>query len=67
MEPIALQIPDAVKVSGLGRSSIYKAIQEGKLPTRKAGKRTLILADDLRKFIDALPPSLSTLKAARAA
>lgn len=55
MEPIALQIPDAVKISGLGRSSIYKAIQDGRLPIRKAGKRTLILADDLRRFICDLP------------
>ena len=66
MEPIALQIPDAVKASGLGRSTLYRAIQDGKLPTRKAGKRTLILAEDLRSFVGALPPSLNTLKAAKA-
>jgi len=66
MEPIALQIPDAVKISGLGRSSIYKAIQEGRLPIRKAGKRTLILSEDLRAFIGDLPTSPNTQKAIKA-
>lgn len=63
MDPIALQIPDAVKISGLGRSTLYRAIQRGELPTRKAGKRTLILADDLRKYIGALPAPLANQKA----
>ena len=55
MEPLALQIPDAVKLSGIGRSSIYEAIRDGRLPIRKAGRRTLILADDLRRFVSTLP------------
>jgi len=58
--PFALQVPDAVRISGLGRSSIYAAMKEGKLPYRKAGRRTLILVDDLRRFIEALPAGNST-------
>jgi hypothetical protein len=53
--PFAYQLPDAVKLSGLGRSSIYEAMRLGKLPYRKAGRRTLILAEDLRRFLENLP------------
>ena len=37
----------ACQVSGLGRTTIYEAIGTGKLEARKAGNRTLIVADSL--------------------
>lgn len=51
----AYTIPEAVFVSGIGRTSIYEANASGKLPFRKLGKRTLILADDLERFLAELP------------
>lgn len=54
MNPFALSIPDAVKVSGLSRTAIYQAFRDG-LPARKAGKRTLILAKDLEAYLANLP------------
>lgn len=50
-EPIAYSINDAVRVSGIGRTSLYAAISSQKLIVRKIGKRTLIPADSLKKFI----------------
>jgi excisionase family DNA binding protein len=38
----------------IGRDTVYKAIREGKLPARKLGKRTLIVASD-EMFLKALP------------
>src|SRR5262245_41101523 len=35
----------------IGRDTVYKAIREGRLPARKLGKRTLIVASDLEKFL----------------
>jgi len=52
---IGLDIPTAVAVSGLGRTKIYEAIREGLLPVRKYGRRTIIIADDLKDFLKALP------------
>jgi excisionase family DNA binding protein len=39
----------------IGRDSVYRAINEGKLPAKKLGKRTLIVAADLEKFLKSLP------------
>lgn len=52
---LAHTIADAAKVSGIGRSSLYEAIGAGKIEARKAGGRTLILAESLRSFISGLP------------
>ena len=55
--PLAVSIAEAVRMVGLGRTSLYAAIAAGKLKTRKAGRRTLVEIVALRQFIEALPPS----------
>jgi excisionase family DNA binding protein len=54
-EPIGLSIPQACESSGLGRTLIYEAIRGGRLTARKAGRRTIILPDDLRRYVESLP------------
>ena len=53
--PIAVTIPDAVKASGMSRSSIYEALKRGDLNARKAGRRTLISFADLQAYLANLP------------
>lgn len=53
--PIAVTIPDAVKASGMSRSSIYEALKRGDLSARKAGRRTLISFSDLQAYLATLP------------
>jgi excisionase family DNA binding protein len=53
--PIAVTIPDAVKASGMSRTTIYAALKRGDLSARKAGRRTLIPIADLERFLAALP------------
>lgn len=53
--PIAVTIPDAVKASGMSRSSIYEALKRGDLTARKAGRRTLINFADLQAYLASLP------------
>lgn len=53
--PIAVTIPDAVKASGMSRSSLYEALKRGDLSARKAGRRTLINFADLQSYIANLP------------
>lgn len=53
--PIAVTIPDAVKATGMSRTSIYEALKRGDLTARKAGRRTLISFADLEAYLANLP------------
>ena len=55
MEKIAVTLPEATALSGIGRTTFYKLFNEGKLTPRKAGKRTLILVRELHAYIESLP------------
>lgn len=56
-EASTLSIAQTVRILGIGRSTLYCIIKDGRLPVRKLGKRTLILREDLERFIAALPTS----------
>ena len=52
VSPIAYRIRDAARVSGLGRTTLYKLIGAGKLRAIRVGGRRLILAESLRELLD---------------
>ena len=54
--PLAFSIAEACAVARAGRTAIYQAIKDGDLVARKRGRRTIILSDDLRQWLDRLPP-----------
>ncbi|MBQ1500356.1 MAG: helix-turn-helix domain-containing protein [Sphingomonas sp.] len=47
MNRISYNINEVASMLGLGRTTIYKLIDEGKLARVKVGARTLILARDV--------------------
>jgi excisionase family DNA binding protein len=49
--PLAYGIEDAVKASGLSRSTLYDLIGEGKLRSVKVAGRRLIPAEALRQLL----------------
>lgn len=53
--PLAITIPEAVKLSGMSRTAIYEALKRGDLVARKAGRRTLIAFTDLEAYLASLP------------
>jgi excisionase family DNA binding protein len=53
--PLAYSIAEACARSGIGRTAMYDLINNGQLPARKRGRRTLILAEDLRRCLETLP------------
>jgi hypothetical protein len=54
---LAYTIAGAVSVTGLSRTRLYQLFSEGVLTPRRAGRRTLILADELRDVVRNLPPA----------
>lgn len=52
---LALSPSDAVAITGIGLSSIKNATYSGALVARKLGKNTIILPDDLKAWLAALP------------
>ncbi|MER9169508.1 helix-turn-helix domain-containing protein [Mesorhizobium australicum] len=54
-QKFGLTIDEAVDCSGIGRTKIFEAIKHGKLTARKAGRRTIILSEELAEFLKALP------------
>jgi excisionase family DNA binding protein len=52
---LAYTIAEVCIVGRTGRTSIYDAINKGELQARKRGRRTLILADELRRWLESLP------------
>lgn len=55
MTKLSVTIPEAVQLTGIGRSSLYTLFKEKKLTPRKSGKRTLILVEDLKRYVENLP------------
>jgi excisionase family DNA binding protein len=54
--PLVHSVADACALARTGRTALYQAINAGHLRALKRGRRTLILAEDLRRWVQALPP-----------
>ncbi|MEZ5586252.1 MAG: hypothetical protein R3E46_04190 [Sedimenticolaceae bacterium] len=51
---LAYSIPEFCEASSLKKSFVYAEIANGRLKTRKAGRRTIILPDDARAYFASL-------------
>jgi excisionase family DNA binding protein len=55
VEPLAYDTLGAAKVLGIGRSTLFVEIAEGRLKARKAGRRTVISREDCLAWLASLP------------
>ncbi|NCC41644.1 MAG: DNA-binding protein [Gammaproteobacteria bacterium] len=53
IEPVQLSIEETIKATGLGRTSIYKEIKEGRLLTHRVGRRRFVSTEALRQWVQA--------------
>ena len=53
---LAHSVSEACSIARAGRTSLYEAIRSGALRAVKRGRRTLILDDDLRRWVQSFPP-----------
>jgi excisionase family DNA binding protein len=52
--PLALRVPDVAKALGITESNCRQMINRGQLPARKLGRRVIILADELQRYLASL-------------
>lgn len=52
---LGLSPDEFAATSGVGRTKIFAAIKDGSLIARKLGSRTIILTEDGKAFLRALP------------
>lgn len=50
-DPITVRVPDACRMTGIGRSKLYELIAEGEITIIKVGAMTLIPVASLRAFL----------------
>ena len=51
MEQLAVSINDTVKALGLGRTTVYAMIADGRLEAFKLGRRRLVKVESIRRLI----------------
>ena len=48
---IAVPIPEACRISGIGRSKLYEMIKTGDVRIAKVGRRSLVLIESLKALL----------------
>ena len=62
--PLLHSIQSTTQILGIGRSSLYSLIANGKIRTVKIGRRTLITDQEIRRYVEELVVSRQSLRAA---
>jgi excisionase family DNA binding protein len=55
MEPLAVRVIEAARLTGESRSSIYRSIRKGELDALKSGAATLVTVASIKRRLSNLP------------
>jgi excisionase family DNA binding protein len=50
-EPLTVRVPDAIRMTGIGRTKLYALIGSGEITALKVGRCTLITVDSLHELL----------------
>ncbi|MER8882618.1 helix-turn-helix domain-containing protein [Mesorhizobium sp. M0816] len=64
VSPNAFTVAGFCAAFGIGRSLLYEELKSGRLPYRKAGRKTLIRKVDADKWLDSLPKGQASIPSA---
>jgi hypothetical protein len=67
MDKLGYSIRQALGLVPWGRSKLYDEIKKGNLTVKKLGRRTILMPDELRRYLAALPEKETKLQAATTA
>jgi excisionase family DNA binding protein len=62
LEPLTVTVQEARRLTGLGNTTIYKLIGQGKLRTTKIGARTLVIYPSLKSLLESAPAASSRVR-----
>ncbi len=58
-EKLAYTVDAAADAIGVSRGMIYNLFKSGDITPRKAGRRTLVMRDELARYLDTLPSGVA--------
>lgn len=50
-QPLTVRIPEACRITGIGRSKLYELIKAGEIGIIKVGTITLVPVESLRRYL----------------
>jgi excisionase family DNA binding protein len=59
-EPLVYTVEESLDILRMSRDRFYRFIRDGNIKALKAGRRTLIPASELQRFVDELPTMKTT-------
>lgn len=54
-DALLLPVTEAIRRLGIGPTSFWKIVKNGEIRVRKIGRRTLVEASEITRFVEALP------------
>ena len=63
-DKIALSIDEVVNRCGVSRTRIYEEIRIGRIRIKKVGRRTIIEVEEIKRWLEELPPVVTMRDAA---
>lgn len=58
MEKLAFSVMEAAERMNMSRAHLYNEWSRGRISFRKSGNRTVILAEEIERYLNALPEAL---------